>query len=68
MQLVRDIDRLRAMRGALIAADAMTRLPKLRHGAVITHQIGAACLGIIGRLNVFGDHTLIDALVVMQQD
>ena len=47
VQLVWNIDALRAVRAALVTADAVTRLSQLRHRAVVAHKERTAGTAIV---------------------
>lgn len=68
MQLLGDIDALRAVRTALVAADAVVRLTQLRHATVIADKEGSTCGGEMGILLALRQVALVQAFVVVKQD
>lgn len=68
LQLLRNVDSLRAVRRTLVAADAVTRLPQFRNTAVVSDQVGPSGLPIIFVLCADRNIPLVEAFVVVQQD
>lgn len=68
LHLLWNIYSLRAMRAALVAADAMVGLAKFRNAAVVAYQVGTAGFAILLVLRVFDYVSFIEAFVVMQED
>ena len=68
LHLRRNVDTLRAVMHALVAAYAMVRLTKTRHTAVVTHKEGTPGFPIVLVLRRSWYITLVDALVVVGED
>ena len=68
MQLAGDVDPLRAVGRALVAADAVVGLPQAGYAAVVAYEVGAPGLAVVLVLHVVGDIALVEALVVVTGD
>ena len=68
LHLLRDVDALRTVGRTLVAPDAMAGLAELRHAAVIVHKECTTGASVVLILSVAGHISLVDALVIMQED
>ena len=68
VQFLRDVDALRTMDAALVAAYAVACLTQFRDTPVITYQIGTPRLAVILILCTLRNIALVQAFVVMEQD
>lgn len=68
MQLAGDVDTLRAVGTAPVAAYAMTRLAKLGHTAVVAHKEGPACAAIALVLRRQWHIALVEAFVIVPEN
>lgn len=68
MQLGGYVDTLRTVGNALVAAYAVARLTEFRHTAVVPHKKSAARPAEVFVLNIFGDISLVETFVVVQQN
>ena len=67
VQLVRNVDGLRAMFYALAAADAVAGLAQFGYAAVVADKECPAGFAVVAVLPAGGEVAFIDAFVVMQQ-
>ena len=67
VQLVRNVDGLRAMFYALAAADAVAGLAQARYTAVVPNEEGPACLTVVGMLLRSGQIALVHTFIIMYQ-
>ena len=63
-----NVDSLRTVRAALVAARALARLTQLRDGAVVAHEKRAAGFEVVFVDIAFGRGTLVNTLVVVKQN
>ena len=66
MDLVRNVDALRAVGHAGVAADASVSLAEFRNGPVVADKICPSCLSVILICRIMSDISFVDAFVVMK--
>lgn len=67
-ELLRNVYALRAVRHALFAARAQARLAEPGNGAVVAHEVRPPRARVPGLKPAFGNHALVQALVVVQEN
>lgn len=68
LHLLRDVDALRAMHLAFSTCDAMVRLPKFRHTAVISNEECTPSFPVICILGALGNVPLVETLIVVKKN